>query len=487
MIVQFPSAYPDELVYSQFARYYMRSGYINYIFAAEELYVHRTVRPDVEFVNEFTAAAIQMLTRNRTMEQVIEKHTMFPYYGRFLQKERKQKAFDSLVSMQGNYHNLLPMPKRKTADERYLRYCPLCVDDDRKQYGETYWHRIHQMQGINICPVHGCRLVNSNVIIGGKASPTLITAEEVVVDNNMPPVFSENEIECKLARYAAAVFRSEIDLESNVTVGQFLHSEMGNTVYRSVRGKQRNIALLHKDFTGYYQGLPDNWFTELWQIQKVMTDDRVNFYEICLLAMFLNVPVSDLVNMELPEKSQEQLFDEEIYRLREQGLKYPEIARRLNAPYDTVKAIGEQKYRKYQKKTRKPLKSGVKTKDWKQVDKDTLPLVKDAIRQLQGDGISRPMKVSVFAVEKLLGLPSKRISLYLPKCKVEIERNQETQLEYWARETVWAVNKVLSEGQPLNWKHVRSLTNMRKKDLVACLPYLNDIDLNIAKQIEEII
>lgn len=37
MIAQFPSFYPDELVYSILARYYTRTGYMRYIFAAEDL------------------------------------------------------------------------------------------------------------------------------------------------------------------------------------------------------------------------------------------------------------------------------------------------------------------------------------------------------------------------------------------------------------------------------------------------------------------
>ena len=52
MIAYFPSFYPDELLYSLFARYYIKSGYMAYIYAAEDLYFSRTTRPDIEFINE---------------------------------------------------------------------------------------------------------------------------------------------------------------------------------------------------------------------------------------------------------------------------------------------------------------------------------------------------------------------------------------------------------------------------------------------------
>ena len=38
MIGFFPEFYEDELLYSLLARYYIRSGYLNYVYAAEDLF-----------------------------------------------------------------------------------------------------------------------------------------------------------------------------------------------------------------------------------------------------------------------------------------------------------------------------------------------------------------------------------------------------------------------------------------------------------------
>lgn len=488
MTMYLPEIYPDELVYSWLARYYIQTGYVRYAFVAEELFQSKTVRPDIEFVNQYTAPMLQAITEIMPMSEIIENHTMFPYYGRFLQKERRNRAYTAMIQTKGNYHNLLPMPKRKGNTDRYLRYCPVCAENDRKQYGEAYWHRIHQLQGVNICPIHKCYLINSAVRISGKTSPTLVAAESYIPENNNDIAICQNHIECKTAAYVTEVFQSELDLDCDITVGKFLHSRMENTPYRSVRGEQRNIALLHADFQEYYKNLPDNSISELWQIQKVLTDDRVNPYEVCMIAMFLNISVKDLIKRELPERTQEQRFDEQIYLLHEQGLKYPEIAKRLGASYDTVKAIGEQRYKKYHKESGKALKCGTMAYNWQQIDKDSLPLVRDAILQLQGTENDRPKKVTVFAVEKLLQLPSKRIASYLPKCKAEIEKHYETQEEYWAREVVWAVNHIITEGNRLNWKQIRNLTNMRKQDLMKCVPYLSKyVDMDMVDKIKILI
>ncbi len=483
MIAYFPTAYPDELIYSQLARYYTKSGYMAYTFAAEELFASKRVRPDINFINSFTPGALQAITKNMPMESVVEKHTMFPCYGRFLPKERRQKAFQSLIAMKGNYHNLLPIPQSKNGKVRCLRYCPACAANDREQYGEAYWHRIHQIIGIRMCPIHRCYLIDSDVIISGQATPSLKTAEEMIPQSESC-VFADNEIEIHVATYMATVFQADVDMDSGVMVGEFLHSKMAYTKYRSVRGEQRNIALFHEEFKEYYMALSKNRFMELWQIQKVLTNDRVNFYEICLMAMFLGITTDELWHMELPKKSQQQLFDEKVYKLHERGLKYPEIAKMLSAPYGIVKTIGERRYGTYHKPAKTSLKSGPKPQNWQQIDEDTLPLVKDAIRQLQGDGTTRPKKVTTFAVEKILQLSSKKISLYLPKCLAEIQRYEESQEQYWAREVAWAVRQLEDSGVTLTWRKVRDLTNIHRRDFEACLPYISAYaDSKLAEQI----
>lgn len=473
MIAYFPTAYPDELLYSQLARYYTKSGYMAYTFAAEDLFVSKTVRPDMDFINSYTPAAVQFIRRNMHMEAVIEKHTMFPCYGRFLPKERRQKAFQSLVSMKGNYHNLLPIPQSKNGKVRCLHYCPACAVNDREKYGEAYWHRIHQIIGLPVCSVHRCYLIESDVIISGQATPSLKTGEEMIPQFESY-IFSDYEIEIRVATYMTDVFQADVDMNSCATVGEFLHSKMAYTKYRSVRGEQRNITLFHEEFKEYYRNFHRNWFTELWQIQKVLTNHRTNFFEICLMAMFLDIATDKLMHMELPQKSQQQLFDEKVYRLHERGLKYPAIAKALGAPYVIVKAIGERRYGDYHKSPKTSLKSGAKPQNWNRIDENTLPLVKDAISQLQGDGTTRPKKVTTFAVEKILHLSSKKISLHLPKCLAEIQRHKESQEQYWAREVAWAARQIEDSGVTLTWRKVRDLINMRRRDFEACMPYVPD-------------
>lgn len=472
MINYFPVIYPDELVYSWFSRYAAKVGYTSYIFVAEDLYAKRNNKPNIEFLNELSKEVINVISKKISIESLVMRHTMFPFYARFLPQERKQKAFDVLVSEQRTYASLLPIPKTKDGTTRFLRYCPLCAKVDRESQGETYWHRIHQMVGVNVCSIHGCRLLNSDVEISSKGSPALITAEESISWSEKSITYG-SDLEFKVAAYMEKILEADMDLHGNVAVGDFFHSTLANTKYVSPRGKQRNISLLHKDFTAYYEELPGNWFKELWQLQKVFNGYRWNMYEVCLLAVFLQIPENELVNMRLPEQTQEELFDARVRELHKKGLNYRQIASALNAPYDVVKPIGEGNYGKYHYYLSDPKKGGAKKRDWAKIDNERLPHVKEAINQLQGNKEIRPKKITIGAVASYLHLSKKGFE-NCPKCRAEIQRYHESQDEYWCREIIWAANKVLGDSKELNWNNIRRIINIKRTDFERCKSLLND-------------
>lgn len=427
MITQFPAIYPDELLYSQLARYHARSGNLAYIFTAEQLFQIKTVRPDVEFLNAYTPEVLSILTSTMSLKDIIMKHTMFPYYGRFLKSERRTEAFDSLVNMRTDYRRLLPIPKNKTV--RYLRYCPICVQNDRERFGETYWHRVHQMVGVDICPFHHCRLIDSSIQTNSTISPNLVTAEDEVIDAEI--IFPGKELECRLAEYIAEVFTSDIDLESDAPAGKFLHSRLAGTKYLSSRGRKRYIELLHSDFMEFYKDFPNPRFNQDWQIEKIFSGARTSIVEICMIAMFLGIPSDDLSKLELPEY-------------------VPSCKAKESHP-----------------------NGGVRKYNWNAKDIDTLPKVIDAITSIRQHPDQRPVKISVGMIERVLGMPKNGLRNY-PLCRAEIIKYTESQEQYWARELEWAANTMLNSVGVVHMTGLMKLTNMRVKNIVASLPYLGD-------------
>lgn len=51
---------------------------------------------------------------------------------------------------------------------RWLKFCPICVEEDKKQFDYSYLHRLHQVPGVEVCPVHKVFLENSDAQARGR-------------------------------------------------------------------------------------------------------------------------------------------------------------------------------------------------------------------------------------------------------------------------------------------------------------------------------
>ena len=131
----FPSIYPEELVYSLFARYHVKSGNMYFRETSYELFGKILVNLETEFISPISDSAKKVITKNIKWESVILTHTMFCQYARFMESEQRKEAFACFEKMEGSYSQYLTLHKKE--EENFLRYCPLCVKEDRERYGET--------------------------------------------------------------------------------------------------------------------------------------------------------------------------------------------------------------------------------------------------------------------------------------------------------------------------------------------------------------
>lgn len=232
MIGYMPQIYLDELVYSWFARYYVHSGHPAYVFALDDLFENRNMRPDVEFINRLDRDARAAITRTIPMERLILGHTMSPYY-RFIENGRLRNALKAMADSGGDAHRLLPVQKKKGGEQdRHIRYCPLCAAEAREIYGEAYWTRTANIRDVDVCARHRCRLKNTGVEISGKQSLRLYAAEDEIRD--MEPEFVDDGVELQFARYLTDVFQMPVFMGNAVGIGEFLNSKLENTQYLSI-------------------------------------------------------------------------------------------------------------------------------------------------------------------------------------------------------------------------------------------------------------
>lgn len=427
MIAYMPAVHPDELVYSWCSRYYAHSGFPNYSMALEELFGDKNYRMSYEFSGCFTEDAKAVIDKMIDMGELIEKHTMFAYYARFVPHERRTAAYAALVSSK-HIGKLLPIPT--STEVRYLMYCPLCAEEDRRTYGEAFLHRAHQIRHIGICPHHGCTLQSTGIMITANASPRLYVPEEAI------PYSSHYEPQSKstdtaLARYMLDVLNQPIQTAPTTAISEYLSHRLRGTPYMSSVGTMRQIARLHHDMKERYT---DFQYKEH-HIQKVLLGQSYDPYIIMLIGYHVGISARELCQATIPSTCSIAV------RTRT----------RARSSYSTRK--------------------GAQTQDWNQLDKVCLPEVRKTIKTLLIDSNNRPRRVTERAVCQLMNWPSKRLDL-LPLCKAEVHRYHETMPQYWAREIVWAYRKLVDSKAKLNWRAIRDLTNIRRCDFLIAQPLL---------------
>jgi len=65
----------------------------------------------------------------------------------------------------------------------YLRYCPECAREDAIAFGETYWHRAHQLPGMAYCTKHFMRLADSRIPMRKTTTTFYPASNEIVLEN----------------------------------------------------------------------------------------------------------------------------------------------------------------------------------------------------------------------------------------------------------------------------------------------------------------
>jgi len=428
MIAYFPILYPDELVYSWFCRYYVHSGYLSHKMALQELFCKRSDTPSKEFIGSLRPEAIELIETIIPLDELVLNHTMYPQYARFIPLEQKKAALYRLGYENCDPHHLFCVLPRSEG-ETHLRFCPLCVRDDRAMYGEAYWHRKHQIRNMSICTKHKCKLIESNVPAKSEQSYIFYPAENYTFDKSV--VMENNLLVIQFSCYMESVFDSFMDFTKDIPVSAVLYNGMGRTKYLKPSGRSRYTKQLTDDMSNYYRdmGLPN--VSSIYQIQRVLLGNRFDFSVICQIAFFL-------------------------------GMKSEEVT----SPTLTKEQIEQEQNSHYMKDT-SPV-------DWVALDAETAPILEWFAKGVY-DGTAnengRPERLSEKLVYREMGLLGHQLE-NMPLCKAIFERYTESYPENWARKIIWAYHKLDKEGVPFYWSDIRRLSGVKKKNLQSVIPYL---------------
>ncbi|WP_190410519.1 MULTISPECIES: TnsD family Tn7-like transposition protein [Cyanophyceae] len=183
VISYFPDPAPDELLYSVCARFQNQVQYSDQKFVVKELFGTSNAIAVVDLPSHLDSLIAALPLGNRySADRLIDNQTLLPFYSPFHQPARVERLREDLrgngkISVPGRLGimaNSVPTPA-------WLRFCPLCTEDDERQFGETYWHRIHQVPGVKVCPVHAVFLENSKAqVLHRKTRHEYISAQQAI-------------------------------------------------------------------------------------------------------------------------------------------------------------------------------------------------------------------------------------------------------------------------------------------------------------------
>ncbi|GAE36819.1 TnsD family Tn7-like transposition protein [Halalkalibacter akibai] len=164
MLGYFPLLYKDELLYSTISRLHIHTGFANYKTTIKCLFGKDSMRATIDFPTNLDVLTKNISFKTITSDKLIDEHTMFPLYQPFLPIDRANDIKDKMKTKNnGSIHAKIGLSASRISPHTHLLFCQSCYDEDFEKCGEAYWHRIHQVPGVLVCPHHGCFLKKSGV------------------------------------------------------------------------------------------------------------------------------------------------------------------------------------------------------------------------------------------------------------------------------------------------------------------------------------
>ncbi len=308
MIGHNPPPYPDELLRSIIARLNSRLD----VPSTKELATIAFGRSTATAVFDLPAhvsAFVDALpiTMRPSANEIIDQHTLWPFFAAFQSSKRRESTREEMKSSGSPYMSLGLMASG-SAWSQTLKYCPMCVEVDRMRFGETYWHRVHQIPGIEACHRHNALLCHSDVSCRHARNRHAYQAADSVVQVDPKPEQGGTDVQIALAQSAAWLLaHPSLHKTSEELRGEYL-SRLIALGYATYSGQIR-VRKLRRDFLSRY---PADWLGRVgcglpekghgW-LERLLRKPRGNQHPLrhLLLIHFLGLRIEKLLGSPVPD------------------------------------------------------------------------------------------------------------------------------------------------------------------------------------------
>ena len=151
----FPERYPDELLYSVLGRWTRHTGVLSPKAAADALFGDRFAPATWDLPCRLGALSSRLNPALKLdAATLISDLTLEPYYTAFASDSVRRSIRTSMTGNAAALHIRLGIVASPVIRPPSARYCVDCNQEALSQYGEYYWHRVHQLPGVLVCPMH---------------------------------------------------------------------------------------------------------------------------------------------------------------------------------------------------------------------------------------------------------------------------------------------------------------------------------------------
>lgn len=150
----FPAACPDETLHSLLSRYVRLSALGSWAAVFDAAQGDGSFARDLPFpchLDDLVQALPQSV--NLSLHSIIARHTLLPYYQPFLTEHQLTNAQHQMAHLGGDGLKIkLGIIASRLEITSRTRFCPSCLVTDVSDHGTAYWHRVHQLPGVWVCP-----------------------------------------------------------------------------------------------------------------------------------------------------------------------------------------------------------------------------------------------------------------------------------------------------------------------------------------------
>lgn len=502
----FTDPYKDELIYSAIARYHFYSGNADFKDTIEECFGKRTMIPMLELGGRLKHLANE-LKGKYTAEKIIHNNTIFSYYAPFMDTEKKFEILNYMkLKGSSSICTKLGMVAGGICKKNYVAYCPLCSKQDIEENGEPYIHREHQLQGIILCPHHGCKLKSYDKSILNASKIEYIRLEKELLNLEVNNEKTSNyEKHLRLAKDAYYLLEKDLNKEDKVSIlnkYKYLLYQKGLARFTGTI-KQRE---LYEEFTNYYgieflTSLESNidfnneynWLKVITRNSKRSThpirhlllmnflcEDIESFFKINSMHTTSKIPIKKYnIKDANCEKLREYKTNIINLIINNRKIKRTEVRQKLKKEYTYLYRYDKQWLFDNLPKCIKKKEQKNKLKvDWTQRDEQYLNLLMNKYNELMS--LDNPINITVTSLAKPLGILvniQKKIDK-LPKTKNFLENVCESTREFQLRRCKTIIDKLIENDDEIKLWMVQRNAGIRSNQF-------NDIKGELIKYVNE--